>query len=264
MDQIFAQLALAGLGHSASFVTKAAFSFATSVAMSKITKLVDSSKLKTNLNFNRIKSKLDKYLQIIEPIIDLVELAVTHGFHSLEPALELINDLNLSLKGISETTELHDLVVRLEDVLLQTIELVPILQLAISASGVTFANKLDKRVSPNLLLQASSFLTLAILPKYCQVGPVFGVKMYSLFESSSRKSNVDWTWKEEYAKSNIIINKETEFEYCLNVNEDFDDGRFHEGETKPRSKRILVTEINRMFYASAGKILKIEDSNVKN
>lgn len=74
MDQELAKLALAGLGYGATFVGKAAFSFASSMALKKITTFVDD-KSKSTKKLSELKKKLDSYLNVLIPIIDMIELA---------------------------------------------------------------------------------------------------------------------------------------------------------------------------------------------
>ncbi|KAH6578909.1 hypothetical protein BASA50_004636 [Batrachochytrium salamandrivorans] len=124
------------------------------------------------------------------------------------------------------------------------------------------------------------------------LGPLIIVKVYTLFESSSRsRSVVDWTWKEEYAKCHVrLCRYPNEYQYQLHLDQDLNDGRYHDPSEKPASssklpvdgvdpvpltdssesgasfiagacKHIPLAHIQRVFYTNSGKLLNIEDAN---
>jgi RanGTP-binding protein len=248
----------------------------------------DSQKKNHSAALLRKKRQLDIRLAILIPIIDMVELAVTRGYYMLESALDITDELKLSIEKLSTDMEngaekTDSIVKQIAEILEQSDELVPLLQLALTASGVSFSNRLDAGVSPNRLVQASSFITRAnysFSMAYSQkeqgnfhlievlVGPVFVVKTYSLFEGSARKqSNVDWTWKEEYTKTRVSLYRypgssaDEPFDYRFAIEQDLNDGRFHD-ESVGKRRKLKVSEIARMFYTSSGKILNIEESTM--
>ena len=103
---------------------------------------------------------------------------------------------------------IHKLLTRIEDA-------VPLINLAITASGATLSSTLPSTVSPSRLLQASTFLTAGDSQygvsalDFVQIGPTFTLSMYMLFlghappekEEDVRKS----TWKEVIHKADVRL-----------------------------------------------------------
>ena len=92
---------------------------------------------------------------------------------------------------------------------------VPLINLAISASGATLSSSLPSTVSPSRLLQASTFLTAgdsqyANSPfRWVQIGPTFTLSMYMLFLGHIRPQNEEdvreSTWKEVIHKAVVKL-----------------------------------------------------------
>ncbi|KAI8914089.1 RanGTP-binding protein-domain-containing protein [Entophlyctis helioformis] len=177
---------------------------------------------------------------------------------------------SVSMDASDQIAELDQVVLAFRAVIGQVDSLVPYLQMALQVSGVQFGNRVPVGVSPVLLSRASHALSVVdaqlvsfyasqsqsppssvappapTLPMF--VGPVFWVKMYSLFEGSARsKTVVDWTWKEEYPKcrarllrhdsrrppdtpSDAASSDEPLYQrtFTLALDQDLNDGRFHD------------------------------------
>ncbi|KAL8754731.1 MAG: hypothetical protein Q9184_005024 [Pyrenodesmia sp. 2 TL-2023] len=92
---------------------------------------------------------------------------------------------------------------------------VPLINLAITASGTSLSSNLPTTVSPSRLLQASTFLTAgdtqySIDPSQpVQIGPTFTLSMYMLFAGHIRpqfEEDVrESTWKEVIHKANVKL-----------------------------------------------------------
>ena len=92
---------------------------------------------------------------------------------------------------------------------------VPLINLAITASGASLSSSLPSTVSPSRLLQASTFLTAGDsqygVPDatHVQIGPVFTLSMYMLFTGHIRPQNEDEirqsTWKEIIHKADVRL-----------------------------------------------------------
>lgn len=141
---------------------------------------------------------------------------------------------------------------------------VPLINLAITTSGVNLSTKLSGTISPSRLLQASTFLTAADttytkLPGHReQVGPAYVLSMYMLFAGHASTSTDSLgeraaTWKEVIHKARVKLIRlpldqlydlpgensgaaqasfresttSAEFAYQLLIVEDLDDDRVH-------------------------------------
>lgn len=92
---------------------------------------------------------------------------------------------------------------------------VPLINLAITASGASLSTSLPSTVSPSRLLQASTFLTAgdtqySISPSASvQIGPTFTLSMYMLFMGHMRPQNEEdvreSTWKEVIHKAVVKL-----------------------------------------------------------
>lgn len=112
----------------------------------------------------------------------------------------------LELKRIIQ--DMRKLLGRIEDA-------VPLINLAITASGVTLSTTLPSTISPSRLLQASTFLTAGD-SKYSmstlnsvQIGPTFTLSTYMLFSGHLRPQNEEdirqSTWKEVMHKTRVKL-----------------------------------------------------------
>ena len=92
---------------------------------------------------------------------------------------------------------------------------VPLINLAITASGASLSSTLPSTVSPSRLLQASTFLTAgdsqygASKSSYVQIGPTFTLSMYMLFLGNLRPQKEEdvrgSTWKEVIHKADVRL-----------------------------------------------------------
>lgn len=180
-------------------------------------------------------------MQIISPAIDMIELIAARGNTSLESAVVLTKDLRWEIQALglrlanaaneeelyrrkssrAKSREQNELELQLivSDVkkLLSRIEdAVPLINLAITTSGVNLSTNLPATVSPSRLLQASTFLTAAdsqytAAPgQNVQVGPVYVLSVYMLFASHTNRphdeeSAREATWKEVIHKARVKL-----------------------------------------------------------
>lgn len=106
--------------------------------------------------------------------------------------------------------DIRNLLTRIEDA-------VPLINLAITTSGVNLSTSLPPTVSPSRLLQASTFLTAgdtqySMAPGIpVQVGPAFILSLYMLFAGHSYRTHKDqdtardMTWKEVIHKAKVKL-----------------------------------------------------------
>ena len=111
--------------------------------------------------------------------------------------------------------QLRRIIVDIRKLLSRIEDAVPLINLAITASGASLSSSLPATVSPSRLLQASTFLTAgdsqyanSPLP-FVQVGPTFTLSMYMLFLGHVRPQNEDdvreSTWKEVIHKAVVKL-----------------------------------------------------------
>lgn len=111
--------------------------------------------------------------------------------------------------------ELKQIVQAIRRLLTRIEDAVPLINLAITASGASLSSTLPTTVSPSRLLQASTFLTAgdslygASLSNHVQIGPTFTLSMYMLFSGHLRPQNEEdvrqSTWKEVIHKADVRL-----------------------------------------------------------
>ena len=121
---------------------------------------------------------------------------------------------NLHDKARSEQ-ELKRIVLDIRKLLDRIEDAVPLINLAITASGASLSSTLPSTVSPSRLLQASAFLTAGdaeysfLSSPSVQIGPTFTLSLYMLFLGHVRPQNEEEVresiWKEVIHKANVKL-----------------------------------------------------------
>lgn len=111
--------------------------------------------------------------------------------------------------------ELQRIIQAIRKLLTRIEDAVPLINLAITASGASLSSSLPSTVSPSRLLQASTFLTAgdsqysASVSSSIQIGPTFSLSMYMLFAGHIRPQNEEdirhSTWKEVIHKADVRL-----------------------------------------------------------
>ena len=239
----------------------------------------------------QLQLRLESKIRIISPAIDMIELISARGNTSLESAVSLTKEIRFEIQRLGtrlshaandeellrrkssrakprEETEreLNLIISEIKKLLIRIEDAVPLINLAVTTSGVNLSTKLSGTISPSRLLQASTFLTAADSKyaaqpgKRAQVGPTWTLSMYMLFaghawrpvdEAGIRET----TWKEVIHKARVKLvrvpldqmydvsgeqssmygvadsipgdAKAAEFAYQLVLVEDLDDDRVH-------------------------------------
>lgn len=171
----------------------------------------------------------------------MIELIAARGNTSLESAVTLTKSLRwdiqslgvrlakavgeeeLARKGSSKSKspsqnelELKLIIVDIKNLLNRIEDAVPLINLAITTSGVNLSTTLPATVSPSRLLQASTFLTAGdtqyymSMPRSQQIGPVFTLSMYMLFSGHAYRPHDEEgvreaTWKEVMHKARVKL-----------------------------------------------------------
>ncbi|KAF3048710.1 hypothetical protein E8E11_008810 [Didymella keratinophila] len=189
-----------------------------------------------------LQLRLDSKIRIISPAIDMIELISARGNTTLESAVTLTKSLRwdiqslgsrvekavveeqLSRRGSSRAKsraqndiELKMIIGEMRQLLARIEDAVPLINLAITTSGVSLSTNLPPTVSPSRLLQASTFLTAGdshycmSKPRAQQIGPTFTLSMYMLFSGYAVPAHEELmrqretTWKEVMHKARVTL-----------------------------------------------------------
>lgn len=172
----------------------------------------------------------------------MIELISARGNTTLESAVMLTKSLRwdiqslgsrvekavveeqLSKRGSSRAksraqndVELKMIIADMKQLLHRIEDAVPLINLAITTSGVSLSTNLPPTVSPSRLLQASTFLTAGdshycmSKPRAQQIGPTFTLSMYMLFSGYAVPTHEELlrqretTWKEVMHKARVTL-----------------------------------------------------------
>lgn len=187
-----------------------------------------------------LQERLNSKIRIISPAIDMIELISARGNTSLESAVFLTKSLRWEIQALGQRLasaanaeelvrrkgskaqdkaqheqDLRRIVQAIRKLLTRIEDAVPLINLAITASGASLSSNLPSTVSPSRLLQASTFLTAgdsqygASSSSYVQIGPTFTLSMYMLFLGHLRPQNEEdvreSTWKEVIHKADVRL-----------------------------------------------------------
>ncbi|KAJ0167411.1 putative ATP-dependent helicase [Colletotrichum tanaceti] len=166
---------------------------------SRLMKTVDDRAVRSDIK--RLQKRLDSKIKIVSPAIDLIEfkyiyhpvvtdsyLALGRRVEQAAQAGEACNESpRRSLDSEEYLEELGAIIDDMKDLLAQLDNDIPLLHMAISASGESLSSAMSPSVSPSRFLQAGTFLTygdsqFAVDPsRPVQIGPVFTLSVYMLF-----------------------------------------------------------------------------------
>ncbi|KAK1999448.1 RanGTP-binding protein [Colletotrichum falcatum] len=184
---------------------------------SRLMKTVDDRAVR--IEIKKLQKRLDSKIKIVSPAIDLVEFKSGRGNAFLESALPLAKSLRRSIVALGRRVEqaaqageatsqvppqsldseqhleeLRAIIDDMKDLLHQLDNDIPLLHMAISASGESLSSAMSPGVSPSRFLQAGTFLTygdsqFALDPsRPVQIGPVFTLSIYMLFLGHASKT----------------------------------------------------------------------------
>ncbi|KAG1140219.1 hypothetical protein G6F37_004221 [Rhizopus arrhizus] len=255
LEDIFGKLALT----TVTTVSRIALSHATNLAIRNVTSYVTTQLPKNKQESNEInflQRQLDLKVKNLKPTIDIIAKSVAEGNQDVEPALEMCNDLKQEIDMFAsqmDTLKEPEGVKRRLQKLLSTVDdVIPSLHLALrtieSRSGKRTAS-VSRLVRASFVLENSSKQT------------TFTLKLYSLFTANQRDRSAAYafTWKEEFHKCRLNLVRDQEWKHQLRIQEDLEDGLYHEEEEKPKELVIRINDVQRMYYTQSGDLLNIED-----
>ncbi|CAK4033453.1 Hypothetical predicted protein [Lecanosticta acicola] len=221
------------------YAIRSGITITTSFAIKECGRLLKQApKGKERQELMQLQLRLESKIRVIAPSIDMIELIAARGNTSLESAVALTKDLRYEMQKLGQRLqnasedaqlqrtskksrdeinhELREIIQQIRTLLDLIEDAVPLINLAITTSGVNLSTKLSGTISPSRLLQASTFLT-ASDTRYTndpsnrqQVGPTYVLTLYMLFAGhSSRASDGERvrqaTWKEVIHKARIKL-----------------------------------------------------------
>lgn len=188
-----------------------------------------------------LQQRLESKIRIISPAIDMIELISARGNTTLDSAVNLTKAIRLDIQALgirlskaatdeelsikcsskaksnaAAIVELKGIITDMKRLLNRIEDAVPLINLAITTSGVNLSTQLPSSVSPSRLLQASTFLTAGdsryamALGNSVQVGPLFVLSLYMLFAGHANRPHDEegvreTTWKEVIHKARVKL-----------------------------------------------------------
>lgn len=224
-----------------NYAIRSGISITAGYAIRQSTRLLHSVKGYEREEISALQQRLESKIRIISPAIDMIELISARGNTTLDSAVILTKairldiqalgvrlskaatDEELSRKGSSKAKseaqaifELKAIIADMKRLLNHIEDAVPLINLAITTSGVNLSTQLPSSVSPSRLLQASTFLTAgdsryAMAPgKGIQIGSIFVLSLYMLFAGHANRPHDEegireTTWKEVIHKARVKL-----------------------------------------------------------
>ncbi|EME89036.1 uncharacterized protein MYCFIDRAFT_201760 [Pseudocercospora fijiensis CIRAD86] len=275
------------------YAIRSGISITTGYALKECGRLLKQApKSRDREELRQLQFRLESKIRVISPAIDMIELIAARGNTSLESAVSLCKDIRYEMQKLGQRlqmaatheeltqrkailsksreetdAELKAIVNQMKLLLARIEDAVPLINLAITTSGVNLSTKLSGTISPSRLLQASTFLSSADAQfggtptSRQQVGPTYVLTMYMLFAGHAarpvdERGVRETTWKEVIHKARVKLwrvpldqlytrpgeppetdcyndntipadAKASEFAYQLAIIEDLDDDRVH-------------------------------------
>ncbi|KAI8083243.1 RanGTP-binding protein-domain-containing protein [Gilbertella persicaria] len=252
IENLFGKLALT----TVTTVSRIALSHATNAAIRNVTSYITTQLPKNKPDSKEIRvlqRQLDLKIKNLKPTIDIIARSVADGNTDLEPALEMCNDLKTEMELFAKQnmTDPDQVKFQLRRLLESVDDAIPSLHLSLRS----IENRTGQtNLSPSKLIQASRIVTD---PSSYSLK----IRLYSLFAANQRAAAAEaFSWKEEFHKAELKINKHKEYTYELALVEDVHDGLYHEEGSDAQKLNIDIGKIKRMYYTQSGELLNIEDA----
>jgi hypothetical protein len=227
-------------GQAMNFAIRSGISITASYAVKQCGRLLQQTpRSQQREELLQLQLRLESKIRIISPAIDMIELISARGNTSLESALALTKEIRYAIQRLgvrlsdaandeellqrkakrAKTREqveqtLSNIISDIKALLVRIEDAVPLINLAITTSGVNLNTSLSGTISPSRLLQASTFLTAADT-KYArlqpgcrtQVGPTWTLSLYMLFAGHAfrEEGRREETWKEVIHKARVKL-----------------------------------------------------------
>lgn len=238
-----------------TFAIRSGISLASGYAIKTVSKMIEKipelEKEKINEKITRLKLSIN----ILNPAIDLIRTLNVYGTMTgcdglIEELTKRFDQFDELIQAAPSAQMVKQLNNQLDTLIVAIDRVIPLLNLSISTNNMV--NKNINKISINNLIEASNYILNANLV----IGPIFDLKYYSMFYNSQNEEN-PIIWKEKFARSEVRIISTGPFDYVLNITENFNDNRYHEGE--PQVVDIKLLDIQKLFFTKSGKLLKLEN-----
>ena len=223
-----------------NYAIRSGISITAGYAIRQSTRLLRTVRGREREEIEALQQRLESKIRIISPAIDMIELISARGNTSLDSAVSLTKTIRLDIQALGVRlakvatdeellrdnsnakskaqmdAELKAIFMDMKRLLNRIEDAVPLINLAITTSGVNLSTQLPATVSPSRLLQASTFLTAgdsryAMSPGHAvQIGPIFVLSLYMLFTGHSNRPYDEegireTTWKEVIHKARVKL-----------------------------------------------------------
>jgi len=224
-----------------NYAIRSGISITAGYAIRQSTRLLRAVKGHEREEIATLQQRLESKIRIISPAIDMIELISARGNTTLDSAVTLTKAIRLDIQALGirlsaaasdeellrrgsskakpeaqAAVELNAIIADMKRLLNRIEDAVPLINLAITTSGVNLSSNLPSSVSPSRLLQASTFLTAGdsqyvMAPgQAVQIGPVFLLSLYMLFAGHANRPHEDesireTTWKEVIHKARVKL-----------------------------------------------------------
>ncbi|KAK3504000.1 RanGTP-binding protein-domain-containing protein [Neurospora crassa] len=214
MDALLAKLG----SHAVNYAIRSGIAITSTYAVnqcSRLLKTVDDKGVYTELK--KLQKLLDSKIKIVSPAIDLIEFKSGRGNVFLEAAVPLAKSLHRDIISLGKRLndaataeessrsdgkkarmseahhiELLTIIKEMKELLARIDREIPLIQLAITASGERMNTTVNAGISPSRLMQASAFLSFGDSHfvnnpnRAVPIGPSFTLSLYMLFRGHSR------------------------------------------------------------------------------
>ncbi|KAH8729434.1 RanGTP-binding protein-domain-containing protein [Ilyonectria robusta] len=208
MDEFLATVGVQAM----RYAIRSGISLTSNYALGQYSRLINSVEdKKLHPKLKSLRKTLDYKIKIISPAIDLIEFKSGRGNIFLESAVPLAKSLQKEIASLGRRIEavanaeeklndnhvkskappahhddLETIIAGIKTLLDRIDREIPLLQLAITASGESLSTSLPAGISPSRLLQASTFLIVGDTQftqdpsRPVQIGPAFTLSLYML------------------------------------------------------------------------------------
>lgn len=248
-----------------TFAIRSGISLASGYAVKTVSKYLETQRREAldaaaAKRLQKLQTLLESRVRVLTETFSLVRLLATVGrAETWDAVLALVEQLETELAtftiAVDEAPETVEK--RIQSLTGEINALLPVLTLALTTANVTHMYYYTpEKVSLTSLLR--------LYDRMKQHKTSFDFKFYSIFYNPGRitdgaDATLAISWKETFARCNVSVVEEQPFRYFLNVEESFDDERYHEENEEPCTMKYNVDVIQKMFFTKLGSLLRLDN-----